>query len=59
MLTPGPGPEIRREINRRMRFMKIVRPTLTIIQNRHPEEHPPLLLPPPPNTIMKRFTTNR
>jgi hypothetical protein len=57
-LTPGPGPEIRREIRRRMRFMKMVMPTLTSIQNRHPDEHPPLL-PPPPKTIMKRFNMNR
>jgi hypothetical protein len=28
-----------------MRFMKMVRPTLTSIQNRHPDEHPPLLPP--------------
>jgi hypothetical protein len=58
MLTPGPGPEINAEIRSRMRFMKMVRPTLTNIQKRHPDEHPPLL-PPPPNTIMKRFSTNR
>jgi hypothetical protein len=38
--------------------MKMVRPTLTSIQNRHPDPHPPLL-PPPPNTIIKRFSIKR
>ena len=57
-MIPGPGPETRTEIRRRIRFMKMVRPTLTSIQNRHPDEHPPLLLP-PPKTIMKRFNMNR
>jgi hypothetical protein len=38
--------------------MKMVMPTLTTIQNRHPDPHPPLLLP-PPNTIMRKFNINR
>ena len=58
MLTPGPGPGPIAEIRIRMRFMKMVRPTLTSIQNRQPDPHPPLL-PPPPKTIIKRFNTNR
>jgi hypothetical protein len=37
--------------------MRIVNPTLSTIQKRHPlVVHP---LPPPPNTIMKRFTIHR
>jgi hypothetical protein len=53
-LTPGPGPEIKREIRRRTTFMRMVNPTLSTIQNKHPlVAHP---LPPPPNTMMKRFT---
>lgn len=45
-------------MRRRTRFIKMVRPTLTRIQNRHPDPHPPLL-PPPPNTIIKRFSIKR
>ena len=58
MFTPGPGPETIAEIRMRMMFMRMVRPTLTSIQNRQPDPHPPLL-PPPPNTIIKRFNMNR
>jgi hypothetical protein len=41
----------------RTTFMRMVNPTLSTIQNRHPPVEQPL--PPPPNTIMKRFTIHR
>jgi hypothetical protein len=55
--TPGPGPEARREIRIRTTFMKMVNPTLSTIQKRHPLVAQPL--PPPPNTMMKRFMIHR
>jgi hypothetical protein len=56
-LTPGPGPETRREIRSRTTFIRMVSPTLTTIQNRHPPVAQPL--PPPPNTMMKRLIIHR
>jgi hypothetical protein len=54
---PGPGPETRSDIRRRTTLMRMVNPTLSTIQNRHPlVAHP---LPPPPNTTIKRFTIHR
>jgi hypothetical protein len=54
---PGPGPEARREIRIRTTLMRMVNPTLSTIQNRHPPVEQPL--PPPPNTMMKRFMIHR
>jgi hypothetical protein len=56
-LTPGPGPETRREIRSRTTFIRMVSPTLTTIQNRHPPVAQPL--PPPPNTMIKRLIIHR